>query len=260
MKDYDDLKAILTKRDKEIQQLNKYIGEQNCVVNQYRIKRRKAHLKSRVFHDFGVAECIEELDKSEELKHKVELMEDIVTLYREDVDEINDKLNIITEQSIQQTNEYEIQRDDIIKEDLRNKEIHDSRILHLRNEFEEYKKSAEQEIELRLVIESRQLSMINTLKQELKSAKSVIQIPRLRSKVQSKLKVKNSMKERKRSSPLPNYRKVNSKHETTRRFSSHRLMSAPDYRDIKNSNADSSSVVGVPTTWKFKEISLGRSC
>lgn len=276
MQDYDELKIILSKRDKEIQQLVKHLGEQDSLVSQYHITRRSDHLKSKVSNNCVGVRSELEPESCEVLTHKIELMEDIVGLYKKDSDEVKAKLNIVDEESKNQKNGHEIQKEKILAEDLRKKEIHETRILQLRNEFEEYKKSVEQEIELRQVIESRQLNMIDTLKQELKSAKSVIQNPRLRSKVQTKLKVRSPIKEAKNSTPPPStppyYRKVSSKCDTTRRVSTtyreNILMSVGDdrdnskLRDSSNSNADSSSfctsVLGLPTGWKVKETSSGR--
>lgn len=278
MEDYDDLKVILSRRDKEIEQLIKYIAEQETLVNQHHITRRKAHLNSKISRDLTDLSPSVEPESCESLAHKIELMEDIVTLYKKDVDELKAKYNLVEEENIRQKTAHEAQKEKILAEDQRKKEMHDLRMEQLRNEFEEYKKSVEQEIELRQVIETRQLSMIEVLKQELKSAKTVIQNPRLRSKVQTRLLVekRSPMKESKNSTPPPSthsyLRKMSAKADPSRRVNSNYrenilVSTAEDreahkLRESSSSNPETSagfaSVLGLPTSWKFKETSSSR--
>jgi hypothetical protein len=278
MQDYDELKVILSKRDKEIQQLIKYIAEQQNLVNQYHITPRKAHLTSKLSNDVRRLPPIVEPESCESLVHKIELMEDIVTLYKKDVDELKAKYDLVEEESIRQQTAHETHKEKILTEDQRKKEMHDSRMELLRNEFEEYKMSVEQEIELRQVIETRQLSMIEVLKQELKSAKTVIQNPRLRSKVQTRLKTEKQSpnKDRKNSTPPPSnhsyIRKMSAKADPSRRVKSNYreniLVSVAEDREAHKLRESSSSnpengagfasVLGLPSSWKYKETSSSR--
>lgn len=190
MQDYEDLKLILAKRDREIAEIIKYLGDQEAIVGQFRIRPRKKQLdpqqlekKTQDVRQSPVP------DKSQirALANKKHMLDELVYEYSNSISDTRLKIQELTQQNITDKLNYE---QEIVRMNQKSKEYldgYDSEYTALKQQIDKYKNCTEIELETREMISNKNNKIILALKEELKSAKEIIKSPNLKSKIHYRL-------------------------------------------------------------------------
>jgi hypothetical protein len=191
---YDEIRMTLVKKDMEIERLNAIMHEQDNLVYSYRMRdewERKPGLKSRGMGVELINKAEEDMELMREntsLKNQMDTVSEIVELYKEDNIAAEVEIKIIEEkiaEAMKQHNEEKqvmIQKSEEALSDLNEK------YQKLQNKFIKYQYESKKEVQMRGVITHRQTELLKVLREELRSAKIVLNTPRLRHKLLEKVR------------------------------------------------------------------------
>lgn len=188
MQDYEDLKLILSRRDREIGEIIKHLGDQETIVGQYRIRPRKKQLDPSHQQE-GLSPELQQPDKSKirSLANKKHLLDELVKEYRRDIADTRVMIKELTEKNITDRQMFEQEIIELNENSRQVVEDYDAEYAQLKEQIEKYKTCSEIELETREMITTKNNKIILALKEELKSAKEVLKSPNLKSKIHSRL-------------------------------------------------------------------------
>ena len=188
MQDYEDLKLILSRRDREIAEIIKHLGEQETIVGQYRIRPRKKQLDPSHQPERLSPEPPKQ-DKSmiRSLANKKHLLDELVKEYRRDIADTRVMIKELAEKNVTDKQMFEQEILELNENSRQVVENYDAEYARLKEQIEKYKTCSEIELETREMITTKNNKIILALKEELKSAKEVLKSPNLKSKIHSRL-------------------------------------------------------------------------
>lgn len=189
---YDDVKAILYRKDVEIERIRRMMYDQEITLTRLRLTGGGRHYRKAV--KVGEYQEIEELrSECSRLKSQLDTIHSLCHLYQEESNQAKSAL-----ESAHQTIKHQaLECDKLLKAleartDTREKELIQEKNSLLKAyfslSFEEYKRHIEEELKVRDLVTERQNLYIQSLQEELKSAKMVLRSPRLRNKMMSRAK------------------------------------------------------------------------
>lgn len=191
---YDEIRMTLVKKDMEIDRLKAIMHEQDTLIYSYRMKdewERKPGLKSR---GMGVelinkAEADMELMKeNSSLKNQMESVSEIVELYKEDNVAAEVEIKIVEEKIAEAMKEHNEEKQVLLQKSQDCISNLNEKYQKLQNKFIKYKYESKKEVQMRGVITHRQTELLKVLREELRSAKIVLNTPRLRQKLLEKVR------------------------------------------------------------------------
>ncbi|CAG9322500.1 unnamed protein product [Blepharisma stoltei] len=185
---YDGLKIIITNKEKTISQLGEYLSDQAVLISEFRIEKsteKEASSPAKTSDKFETRELKKEVKL---LKVQLDALREVCASCQKDTDEFKKKMMALQEENDamrrNHNNELEtVKREAKTVEDELNDEID-----RLKYELTKYKEDVNKELATRDIISIRQKSFINSLQEELKNAKIVLQNPRIRNKLHDRLK------------------------------------------------------------------------
>jgi hypothetical protein len=188
MQDYEDLKLILSRRDREIAEIIKHLGEQETIVGQYRIRPRKKQLDPSLKQErLSPEPTAPDKSKIRFLANKKHLLDELVNEHRRTISDTRIMIKELTEKNITDKQLFEEEIVELNENSRQALENYDAEYAQLKEQIEKYKTCSEIELETREMITTKNNKIILALKEELKSAKEVLKSPNLKSKIHSKL-------------------------------------------------------------------------
>jgi len=184
---YDDVKTMLYRRDKEIERFAKMLYDQEVLLTAQRLSAANQP-PSRLLKSSEASELDDLRADNSRLRAQLEALKDMCKLYQDDAERATKQLTDAKDDLHKQRNDYEkVIRAIETKSVSREMELQGDREQTSR-EFEEFRREVEKELQVRELVAERQSKYIQALQEELKSAKIVIRSPRLKAKMMAKLK------------------------------------------------------------------------
>lgn len=191
---YDDIKMTLVKKDMDIERLRIIVHDQDNLILQYRMREehdKKPNLKSRE-REIEIINREEEerelLKENISLKFQMDTISEIVELYKEDSVASEAEIKIAEDKIAEAMKLHDEENQEIIlKSEVTQADLQE-KYQKLQNKFVKYKYESKKEVQMREIITQRQSELLNVLREELRSAKLVMNTPRLRHKLLDKVR------------------------------------------------------------------------
>ena len=187
LKEFQKLKEKLLEKDVQIAKLEKFVINQEQATCEYRIESKKVH-----YEDFKIKE-LESTMNSNKLSFDILMahMKEVVEIYKNDTDKAKENLKVLEKAYKDLENEFSEEKIKLSNEINALKQDCIGKINIINEKYENYKIDTSKELNIRYLINKRQLDFIEMLKKQLKDAKLVIETPRIRTKYLNKLGHRN---------------------------------------------------------------------
>jgi hypothetical protein len=187
IQDYRRLEHKLIEKDLEINRLNRLLIDQERSLTVLRVD------KGNKYDEENRVKEIRTIMETNKMTFDILMahMKEVVEEYKKDTDVATENLQNLQSLYQEQLNQLDQQKIAFSEEINKCKEECDSKVEAINEKYEKFKNDTIKELNIRYLINKRQTDFIEMLKKELKTAKLVIETPRIRSKYLEKLKHRN---------------------------------------------------------------------
>ena len=187
--DYDKLTLQLTKKDQEITRVQKLLTTQEEFISRQRITKEGLR-PSVVIEEPPNPE--KKAERVKALKLQIDSFRNLVEMYKDQADHAKQQLancqQSLRDKQKELEETIEKKNQDIV--DITEK--YEGRLQQANSKFKLFKGETQKELDVCHIVNYKQTDLIKTLQTELRSAKIVLQTPRLRTKYETKVHTKST--------------------------------------------------------------------
>lgn len=187
---FAESRSVIQKKDAEILKLIGKVGEQETLISELRIrfgKKKQKKEKNREKNGKGLEE-VEKNGKEKLLQLQIEALKLVCEDYKQDMTRFKDLNQKLIEENQELLKGYEETKRELADLSRVLREKYQREKENALSELNKFKLQAEKELEVRELLNTRQQETIASLQEELKSAKIIINTPRIHFKAIEKLK------------------------------------------------------------------------
>ena len=186
--DYEKLTLSLTQKDNEIARVQRLLTDQEEFISRHRITKETLTKPVVIEKE---AQMTEKGEKLKGLKLQIESFRKLVHMYQEQTIDAQEKLANTEALLKQREQEFATQIAELNQNAQKLTQDYELQMQQFRTQFDNYKDEAQKELEVCHLVNARQTELVKMLQNELRSAKIVLQAPRLKFKYEKRMNTKS---------------------------------------------------------------------
>ncbi|OMJ77021.1 hypothetical protein SteCoe_23501 [Stentor coeruleus] len=187
-KEFSNVESKLIEKDKAISYLQTCLIEQEKSLTSLRLNKDNKYSEEERVKEINSTMEANKLAFNMQISH----MKELVEIYKKEADQAKYDLKVLQDYHDNKLDEFDQEKSALLDKIQKAKSESLKKIEEVSKNYETFKSDVEKELNIRFVIHKRQQNFIDYLKRELKTAKMIIETPRLNAKYLTKLNEKTT--------------------------------------------------------------------